>query len=85
MTNQFPDDRKKVELQAFLKLVEEIENGNKEFIEEQNEWLSKIGQMERNLELLKDLKHFLDISSSRELNSFEKGIKEEIERMLDVR
>ena len=33
-------------------------------------------------ELKKDLEHFLNTSKLRELNSFEKGIKEEIERLL---
>ena len=46
MTNQFPDDRKKVELQQ-------------------------------------DLEHFLKTEKTRELNSFEKGIKEEVERLLN--
>ena len=34
-------------------------------------------------ELQQDLEHFLNTSKSRELNSFEKGIKEEIERLLN--
>ena len=37
----------------------------------------------RELELEQDLNHFLNTSKSRELNSFEKGIKEEIERLLN--
>ena len=34
-------------------------------------------------ELQEDLEHFLILSKSRELNSFEQGIKEEIERLLN--
>ena len=34
-------------------------------------------------ELQQDLEHFLNTSNSRELNSFEQGIKEEIERLLN--
>ena len=35
-------------------------------------------------ELQEDLKHFLNTSNSRELNSLEKGIKEEVERILKL-
>ena len=34
-------------------------------------------------ELQQDLEHFEETSKTRELNSFEKGIKEEIERLLN--
>lgn len=33
-------------------------------------------------ELQKDLKHFKETEKTRELNSFEKGIKEETEKLL---
>lgn len=36
-------------------------------------------------ELQADLEHFSKTEKTRELNSFEKGIKEEIERVLDER
>jgi len=35
-------------------------------------------------ELQADLDHFKKIEKTRELNSFEKGIKEEIERLLNA-
>ena len=34
-------------------------------------------------ELQQDLEHFLNTLNSRELNSFERGIKEECERLLN--
>ena len=40
-------------------------------------------RLKRKYELMADLEHFLNTSKSRELNSFEKGIKEEVERLLN--
>lgn len=52
-----------------------------EKIKEYMNKIGKIGQMEKNLELLRDWKYLNE--KDRELNSFEKGIKEECERLLN--
>ena len=42
----------------------------------------KMKTKEEIQELQQDLKHFKETEKTRELNSFEKGIKEEVERQL---
>ena len=46
-------------------------------------WVLDDETKEEIQELQQDLEHFEETSKTRELNSFEKGIKEEVERLLD--
>ena len=69
-----------------MKSEQEIGNGIKLIIDHSNDEKIKewgIWYRKRQNELKQDLEHFLNTSNSRELNSFERGIKEEIERLLD--
>lgn len=87
MTNQIVDVNKKVELQAdiielygvpkdiIIKAISEISP------QEELEYFEKIKQNERYFELMKDWVYLNN--KNRELNSFEKGIKEECERLLN--
>lgn len=43
---------------------------------------NQIVNVNKKVELQADIDHFKEIEKTRELNSFEKGIKEEIERLL---
>ena len=68
-----------------MKSEQEIGNGIKLIIDHTNDEKIKkwgIWYGKRRNELLQDLKHFKETEKTRELNSFEKGIKEEVERLL---